>query len=106
MACQVALISDTVFSVLPLMSILHLLVESELVCVEEDCFPHSKVPSEEDGPAGEIKQETTNKSCQKHHYSSNSLRGNTVRTADYINNLFSTFYNFESACCGLVFTLV
>lgn len=56
MACQVALISDTVFSVLPLMSILHLLVESELVCVEEDCFPHSKVPSEEDGPAGEIKK--------------------------------------------------
>ena len=63
MACQVALISDTVFSVLPLMSILHLLVESELVCVEEDCFPHSKVPSEEDGPAAEIKKETTNKSC-------------------------------------------
>ena len=62
MACEVALMSDTVFSVLPLMSVLRLLVGSELVCVGEDCFPHSKVPSEEDGQAGEIKKVTKSKS--------------------------------------------
>lgn len=50
---------------LPLMSKLHLLVVSALVCVVEDCFLHNKVPLMEDAPAEITKQNNVSKTKGK-----------------------------------------